>query len=252
MSKYTHLISDDIRENIEEYMYKHDLKPGDALPPERRLCEILGCNRVALRKAIAQMVGENLLFSVHGTGTFLAPAKFTEDASRFISFSSSWQSEGHRVTSKLIKFNKTNANLKTAQVFDIPLGAKVYELKRLRLIDDIPLTIETSYIEESHCPGLLSYNFDGAISLYCILREEYGINITRQQQNIRTSKIRADEARLLCVKEGVAAFYVTATGLTTDGTVIERSISIARADRFAISYQARACTGSEKRFAYGC
>lgn len=240
MSKYTHFISDEIREAIEEYIYNNDLRPGDALPPERKLCEVLDCNRVALRKAIAQMAGEHLLFTVQGTGTFLAPAKFTEDASRFISFSSSWQSEGHRVSSKLIKFVETDANLKTAQMLDIPLGSTVYEIKRLRLVDDVLLAIETSFIEKSRCRDLMSSGFDGTGSLYRVLYEKYGIKIAHQQQNIRTAKIRPDEADLLCVEEGTAAFYITAAGLTEDGTVFERSTSINRADRFAISYLARA------------
>lgn len=239
MSKYTHLVSDDIREAIEDYIDKNNLKPGDTLPPERKLCEMLNCNRSSLRRAITHMAGEDILFTTQGIGTYIAPAKFLEDASKFISFSSSWQDSGHRVRSKLLTFSETDANLKTSQILGIPLGTRVYQLKRLRLVDEVPLMIEISYIEKARCPGLLSVNFDGSTSLYRVLSERYHINITHQQQNIRTSKARGDEADILCVEEGSAVFYVVAVGMTEDSTVIEHSIAITRADRFAITYKAR-------------
>ena len=239
MSKYTNLINEDIREDIEEYIFKNNLSSGDALPSELQLCKIFSCNRDELRKAIAKMIGEGILFSVHGVGTFLAPQKFEENSSYYVGFTSFWQKNGHRSSSKILKFVKTGANLKTANMLGIPLGSNVYELKRVRLIDDVLVSIETSFLEESCCPDLLTCNFNGTTSLYQILKEKYGLSVVNQQQTIRTTKLRADEADLLCLKEGDPAFYITAVGLTETGICIERSISISRADRFAIRYQAK-------------
>lgn len=239
MSKYTNLINEDIREELEEYIFKNNLSTGDAIPSELQLCKILNCNRFELRKAIAKMVGEDILFTVHGVGTFLAPPKFEENSSSYVGFTSFWQSKGHRSSSKILKFVKTEANLKTANMLGIPLGSAVYELKRLRLIDDVLVSIETSFLEESSCPGLLTCNLDGTTSLYQVLKEKYEMTVVNQQQTIRTAKLRQEEADLLCLKEGAPAFYITAVGLTENGTCIERSISISRADRFAIRYQAK-------------
>lgn len=40
MSKYTQLVSDKLREDIEEYIDTHHLKEGDKLPSERFLAEL--------------------------------------------------------------------------------------------------------------------------------------------------------------------------------------------------------------------
>jgi DNA-binding LacI/PurR family transcriptional regulator len=47
------------------------LRPGDALAPERRLQEQLGLSRSTIRQAIKTLVGEGLLASVAGAGTFV-------------------------------------------------------------------------------------------------------------------------------------------------------------------------------------
>lgn len=236
MSKYTQLISDKLREDIEEYMETNHLKAGDRLPSERMLAQMFEANRVTLRKALQQMSGEGKIYSIPGQGTFIAQPKFFEDAAGSISFSGAWNQEGHRVTNKLIQFSMTDSNLKTSQLLGVPLASKVYELRRLRLIDDIPISIETSYLLEETCPGLIRFDFSRNRALYQTLKEEYGIEIIQQQQNIRAAKLRPDEADLLCADPEASAFYISAVGVAKDGRPMERSLSITRADRYGISY----------------
>ncbi len=240
LSKYSNFVSDDIREDILEYIYKNSLKPGDALPGERAMCEMFSCSRASLRRALAQLSGEDVVFTVPGSGTFLAPHKFVEESSNFISFSTSWQMSGHRVTSRQLSFSEVDANLKVSRMLGVPLGTKVFELKRLRLIDEVLISIETSYIEKAKCPTLMSFRFDGMASLYAVLRDRFNLDITHLQQNIRTTKIRNDEAELLCVEKGTSAFYVSAIGLTDNDEVIEYSLTVSRADRYAVHYSATA------------
>ena len=41
------------------------------LPGERALCELLEVSRTTLRKAIAELIAEGVLFHRHGAGTFI-------------------------------------------------------------------------------------------------------------------------------------------------------------------------------------
>ena len=238
MSKYTQLVSDALREEIEEYIYVNNLKPGDALPSERKLSELLNANRMTLRKALLQMAGEGKVYSIPGQGTYIAHPKFVENASGFISFTSSWNEMGVRTSGKVLNFQEVEANLKTSQLLVVPLGTKVYELRRVRMLDDIPIMIEVSYILVDRCPGLTRFDFDGNRSLYQTLSSEYGIQVTRQQETIRATKITEEESKILCVEADTNAYYSIAVGLDADGTAIERSTSVIRADRYAIGYHA--------------
>lgn len=236
MSKYTQLVSDELREEIEEYIFRNNLKAGDALPSERKLAEMFHANRMTLRKALLQMAGEGQIYSIPGQGTFISQPKFFENTSGFISFTSSWNTSGNRTSSKVLSFLEVEANLKTSQLLGVPLGSKVYELRRLRLLDDVPVSIESSYILVSSCPGLMRFDFNRNRSLYQTLDSEYGIHITRQQQNIRATKVTEEEAGIFCSEPNINAYYVTSVGICDDGRAIERSISVTRADRYAISY----------------
>lgn len=234
MSKYTQLTSESIREDVEEYIDTHGLIPHESLPSERELAELLGVNRVSLRRAIAQMAGEDRVYTIRGHGTFVSPPKFMERADTHISFTESWRNEGHRVRSEVLRFAEEEANLKVSQTLSVPLGSPVFELRRLRLIDETPVAIETSYLLSSVCPGLTSFNFGGELSLYSTLSQRYGVHITRQQQRLRTTRLTEEEARLMGCDTGVHAFYMVAAGYGGDGLPVEHSVAITRADRYAI------------------
>src|SRR4051794_2065706 len=47
------------------------LKPGDRLPPERKLAENLGCSRTSLREACRVLESEGIIISKPGGGRFI-------------------------------------------------------------------------------------------------------------------------------------------------------------------------------------
>lgn len=233
MSKYTHLVSDDIRETIEEYIEDAGLKAHDPLPPERAFSELLGVNRLSLRRALQQMAYENMLYTRHGKGTFVAPAKYLEDTT-FLSFSSGWEKEGYAVTSDLLHFRVGEANIKSAQALDVTIGTPVYDLRRLRYVNGDPLFIERSFLPVDVCPGLNRFDFDGPRSLYATLEAEYGLALMRQEQNISITTLDAAESVLLHTGEGNSAFYTVSVSYDASDAPREYNVAINRADLYAI------------------
>ncbi len=243
MSKYTQLASENVRELIEEYIDEHHLAPHAPLPSERRLCEAFDINRVALRKAIAQMVNEDRLYTIRGKGTFVAPAKYLESTISCISFTRCWGSGGYRVRSDVLSFDVSEANIKISQTLNLSLGTPVYELRRLRYVDETPISIETSYLPVSLYPDLDEFDFSGTLSLYGVLEEHYGIKIARQQQTIRTMTLSEKEKLMLGSPKSDHAFYTVALGITGDGVCAEHSLAISRSDLYAITYIADGSSG---------
>ncbi|AET93567.1 GntR domain-containing protein (plasmid) [Burkholderia sp. YI23] len=62
-----------------DYLAQHNLKDGDALPPERSLAEALGMSRRDLRAALASMEAAGRVWRGVGRGTYLGarPLKFS-------------------------------------------------------------------------------------------------------------------------------------------------------------------------------
>jgi DNA-binding FadR family transcriptional regulator len=62
----------DAARSIQQMIVDGRLAPGQRLPAERELSELLGISRPTLRETIRSLVGLNILESRHGAGTFVA------------------------------------------------------------------------------------------------------------------------------------------------------------------------------------
>lgn len=234
MGKLIQLVSEDLREKIEEYIVTHKLKAHDKLPSERSLCELFSANRITLREVLKHMQNEGCIYTVHGKGNFIAEPKYTEDVRSFISYSSGWESDGYQTRSKVIDFYVIEAPKKVAQALKCRIGTSVYLLKRVRYLNDIPLFLETAYIPIEYCPKLDSFNFNSC-SLYSTLEQFYNIKLTHQEHTISITRLEAFEAHLLGMQEGDAAFCIKGITKTSGGTPFEYCVSLNRADKYKMS-----------------
>jgi len=231
MGRLTEFVSDQLREQLEEYICKNHLQPGDALPSERHLCEIFFSNRVTLRKCLQNMQQEGLIVTIHGRGNFIATPKITEDAHSFISYTSGWEADGYEVSSKVLDFFIMEAPKKIAHSLQISIGTPIYQLKRLRFLNNEPLFLETAYIPVGYCPDLMTYDFTST-SLYHTLLSRYQIHLIRQEHTIAITKLDAQEAALLDCNEGDAAFFEDGITYDVQKRPIEHCFSMCRADRY--------------------
>lgn len=234
MGKHILVQSEELRERIEEYIAKNGLGPGDRLPSERAFAEALGTSRVTLRDALMRMQDEGLIETRHGRGSFVAPPKFEEDARSFLSCTSGWEADGFKVSSEVLSFTEKEAGAKAARMLNIPVGEPVYELKRVRRIDGVPVFVETSNIPSFRVPGLKKYDFS-AVSLYAVLERDYGILLTQQTRTYSITHLSEQEAHWLGVDRDTPAFYICGTTFDAAGTPTEFTVSINRADRYNVS-----------------
>ncbi len=58
-------------DKIKDYILTHGLQPGDSLPTETELCELLGVSRSNVREAIRTLTTLNIVSVRHGHGTFV-------------------------------------------------------------------------------------------------------------------------------------------------------------------------------------
>lgn len=58
-------------DKIKDYILTNNLQPGDSLPTEAELCELLGVSRSNVREAIRTLTTLNIVSVRHGHGTFV-------------------------------------------------------------------------------------------------------------------------------------------------------------------------------------
>ncbi|MBZ9674121.1 GntR family transcriptional regulator [Mesorhizobium sp. ES1-1] len=205
------------------------LKPGSALPPERELALELGISRVTVRRAMVELVRDGFVVQRHGSGTYVSgpPERVVQSLSRLYSFSEDMMSRGRVAGTVWLGRELTVANAEEALRLEIPKGARIVRMRRLRLADQEPMALETSLIPAAMLPDLTKIKD----SLYQTLRE-LGHVPSRAVQRISAVNIDEETARLLKLTPGAPALDIDRVTRMDDGTVVELSRSIFRGDAY--------------------
>ena len=98
MQEYRPRPSARARELLEGLLVDYRLQPGDRLPSERSLSEVWGLSRTTLRSAVALMEEDGRLLSRPGSGTFVAPEKYTRNLQGLLSMSQAAAQQGREVS----------------------------------------------------------------------------------------------------------------------------------------------------------
>ncbi|MCX6066992.1 MAG: FadR/GntR family transcriptional regulator [Chloroflexi bacterium] len=73
-----------IRDYIKQYILDHNLKPGDALPPEGQLVEDLGVGRSSVREAVKSLQSVGIVDVRQGNGLYVRELNFDPMLEAFI------------------------------------------------------------------------------------------------------------------------------------------------------------------------
>ncbi len=210
---------------------------GDTLPAERRLADELGVSRTTLRKALAELSAEGVLRREHGSGTYVAPPKVVR-VRQLTSLSEDFEEDGKKVASQVLSCDHLTADAETQAALELSRGARVYRVRRLRVVEDEPLAIEVAHLR-GPLRGLEGRLQENA-SLYEALRVYYSREISEVEDTVETALASPDEAELLGVPTGHPLLMVHRLGRDADGVALEWTRSVYRGDRF--KFVARATT----------
>lgn len=205
------------------------LKPGFALPPERELALELGISRVTVRRAMVELVRTGLVVQRHGSGTYVSgkSKRVVQSLSRLYSFSEDMTSRGRVPGTVWLSRESSVADADEARRLEIPSGAPIVRMRRLRLADKEPIALETSLIPTA----MLLDAMQVKDSLYQTLRA-LGHVPFRAVQRFTAINVDEETARLLDVKTGAAALDINRITRKENGTVVEFSRSIFRGDAY--------------------
>ncbi len=190
-----------LEEIIREAIENGNWLPGEAIPSERELSRIYQLSRMTVRRTIDALVTDGLLYRVDGKGTFVSDPKVSFQALTLDGLREQALQMGHASSASLLGIEKVLAQKKIAGVLKIAPETPVFLIERVHFVKDVPLAMHRSYIPCDVCPELQEDDLINT-SLYGILKDKYGVSMTRARETLESTLASTRESLLLHVKSG--------------------------------------------------
>ena len=211
-------------QQIRELVEKGKWPAETALPPERDLATNLGISRITVRKAMAALANDRLIYKRQGAGSFVR-GMIHGSYGVLSNFSDDMRSKGFTPSSTTLEANTIMASPEIALTLGLTPGSTVSKLVRLRFGDDEPFAYEETIVPQQLLDDPQA--LDG--SLYNYLREN-GHQPVRGLQRIRAIAVNDTIAQHLKIEPGLPIFFITRTAFNSQGTPVEFTKSYYRAD----------------------
>ncbi|MBL3645467.1 GntR family transcriptional regulator [Peribacillus frigoritolerans] len=219
-----------IEEQIKRQIENGEFQAHDALPSEREYAEQFEISRMTVRQAINNLVNDGYLYRQKGRGTFVADKKLEQQLNGLTSFTEDMKARGLNPSSKLLSFEIIPADKKIASELHISLYAPVYEIKRIRLADDVPMALETVYMSANLIKGLTEDIIN--LSLYQYVENYVKLKIDYASQTLESSIASELEVTHLAIPKNSPILFIQRNTFLIDGTPLEYVKSAYRADRY--------------------
>lgn len=164
------------------------------------LCDYYHVSRITIRKAIDELVRENLLYRKRAIGTFVKEIALNEDqyATIIKGFTQKLKEQGKNATTVFAEVELSHADPKVAKFLNIRAGDEIFILKRVRGDGKDVFAYFKTYIAYRKEYSLRSKDYYG--SFYDYLRT-LGIVVNQQREYIEAILATRELQKLLKIKE---------------------------------------------------
>jgi GntR family transcriptional regulator len=226
-----------LKESIKKMITTGELKEGDLVPSERELSAQYKLSSTTVRRALNDLVHENLLDRKPGKGTFVRMRRVQRDLRKVLSFTKNMEEMGLVASGVVLGKKIVRAKTFVQESLGLPKGEQVVRLDRLRLANNIPMMLETRYIRMDLCPGIMDR--DLSKSLWKLFEDAYSQKPCRHSQTLRIVNISGRFAQLLGVENDFPVYFIEGVTYVQSGQAIECDESLYRGDKYEITFEAR-------------
>ena len=208
-------------------------QPGDMIPPESELIEDYQVSRNTVRQVLEKLVNDGLIYRQRGRGSFVSHPTLEQAMTRIVSFTEDMHQRGFTPGTRMLSTDLIPAGEEIANQLDIPVGEQLVYLRRLRMADGEPMSIEVSYLIHKYCPDILEHDY-ALEPLRRVLESEYGIRIASAKQVIQAIQAPPALANLLEIYPGAALLLITRVSFSQGRIPVEYLRIHYRADRYSL------------------
>jgi len=183
---------------------------GTQLPPEDRLTDRFGVSRTTVRKAIENLVARGLVEIRRGKGTFVSEPKITQELTELRGFDEDMVLLGRHPTARLVSKQIVAASKEVAENLELPQGAQVWRIERVRLGDGVPMSFDETYLPLDIGEKIVANDLE-AEPIFALLEGKYGLPLVEARYQLEAVTANAHVAAALAVEVGSPIFLIERT-----------------------------------------
>ncbi|ADQ14668.1 transcriptional regulator, GntR family [Halanaerobium hydrogeniformans] len=220
-----------IAAEITQRIYKGVYPSGAYLPSENKLSQEFEVTRSTIRKALNVLKEKGTIESKQGKGYLVKELHWEQSLLQFYSFGQNIAQNIENPESKLLEHKK----IKGLKSIDEFVSTELWQINRLRLMNEVPLILETSYIPIDYLK-----NFEipelKQDSLYNLLKKNDN-HVVRAKEYLEPVLPSLNDQELLEVKEDSCLFQTIRYSYDSENKLIELRESLIRGDHFSFSVE---------------
>lgn len=200
------------------------------LPAEAEICRALGLSRSTVRRCFKDLVDEGRVVRRRGKGTFVARYQRGRTTDVALNFSARMEALGKAPSSRILSLRQVPGTDVLRR--RLRLGERdgaLWEVRRLRMADGVPMETNTAYVPTAVCPALTRERVER--SLYACVAEDAGLLPTYEDAYLEAVVLDAVEADALQQVRGAPGIRVVRTTYDADMVPFEVGVLVRRADK---------------------
>jgi GntR family transcriptional regulator len=217
-----------IEEELRGQVRSGQLAELSRAPSEWELSQRFQVSRMTARKAVDRLVADGVLVRRAGMGTFVARRRIPHGASQQLSFSAAMRELGLPLATEVLEVQEVGAPRYVADALELPAGASVILVRRLRNVAEEPAAIHTAYFGE-HFLYLLDADLTGSLT---DVMASHGDLVVHATDFIEAVVASGEEARLLRIAPKSPLVRIEGVALSATHQVLRYSEGLYRGDRF--------------------
>ncbi|KVE86816.1 GntR family transcriptional regulator [Burkholderia cepacia] len=220
-------IKDTLRARILDGTYA----PHSRMPSEHELCAAFGVSRITVRQALGDLQKEGLLFKLHGKGTFVSKPKAFQNVTSLQGFAEAMSSMGYEIVNQVRSVRTVKADRHLATKLNVPEGAPLVEIHRVRLLNREPVSLEQTWVPEALGKRLAGADL-ATRDIFLVLENDCGIPLGHADVSIDAILADDEIVDALQVEESSPVLRIERLTHDASGAPIDYEYLYFRGDAF--------------------